>query len=999
MALAISNAAAPAHINGISAPSPADDEELYAQLMQLQDVVLAGKHPQFKLSQSAVKLLTAALSVPEATVAVNGTAHATNQQQLQLQPPQTQTQTQTQSKTNGLPGLYAPAKPSTNGAVSAYAAKTAGLDPIFLQKSESLVRAEAQLKRQRIERDLQAQVDQRRHSAKDRDPGFEGSSRIDMNAVLSAAWIRVTPASGLKSARAASAESFDENDYYSSQAPSEWSSDPSLSKGSDKGADGFTADSERYAGSTQARPNVNDGSHLAQKRVMPGSSIAHASKDRRHVYTNEPDEVYEDDGDDDEDDEYIPPDAATFKSARSGVGAVARQSTPSEDDNSDYEPGEITHESAVPTPNMQSAQPAVRVPVIRNHLTYIAAPQPNKVSPLATAKAANIELELVNGRPEIVVKPQPQHRPAFMQSRASTASPSGNGGAGSGKKARRTKKRKRDFQNEQSKPAKKGRREREMRDRYPARAPSPLPLPVQQDPYIKDEPVSPPPFASIPQVQSYQQQQQYRPAPAELGAANPGGYQPEAASRMRYTEEPLQPTTRSALRNEYALPASPSAASPSTYRPVQRDTQDLRRVASLQYAQRPTSPPQGLYTPPVGQYRAASAVYGEPRSLSLARAPDPINVPNYREVPPREEIRYVRAPSPPRVQEYQDPYSRAQSPAMMAPPPARRIVVDQYGNRYYAAEPAHAPLRASMAPVERRPEPAPMYERAPSRMSVAYAPQPQSVQYEPVDARMAPSLPPPPRREPPVEYVDANGYRVVREYSTRPAEPMRYAEQPTSPVYQQAPRYESMLPPAAPTSPVYQQAPRYESMLPPPTPASPVYQQSARYEAMPPPPAPTSPVYQQSARYQAMPPPPAPSERTSPVYRQSARYEDMPPPLQPHHAQSIREPTSPVYQQQPSRAYSVRPEEPPHPSLNYIRQPSVAPIQYARQEMAPPPPPSARAGSVMPGSEYGVHPQQQQQQQQMYGYAQAPPPPVKYVDQYGREVFAQQVRQVSEFRY
>ncbi|KAK5118789.1 hypothetical protein LTR85_007995 [Meristemomyces frigidus] len=898
MALRVSNAT-PAHVNGIRAPSPAEDEELYTQLLRLQDVVIAGKHPVFRLPQSVIEQLKAALVVPETPAAMNGSAFATNQQQLQSP----------HAKVNGLPGLHAPAIPATNGAKSAYAAKAAGLDPIFLQKSDSLVRAEGQLKRQRIERDLQMQVEQRKHSSRDRDPGADGPSRIDMDAVLNAALARVPPVSGLKPTKPASMSSFDENDYYSSQAPSDWSSDASPSKGSDKGTGALTADFERVGAAANASNPFAESSRYAQKRAMPGSSLSHASKDRPHFYTNEPEDAY---NVEDEDDEYTPPDAAAFDSLR-GEGTDLQHHSP-EDDNSDYEPDEITHESAMPSPYHQTARaalPSPRVPVIRNHLTHIAAPQPNRVSPLATAKGPRIELELVNGRPEIVQKSQPQHRSVPMHSRASTASPSGNGAGGSGKK-RRTKKRKRDHMHEQNKPAKKGRRERQA-----ARAMSP----AQQEPYIKDEPISPPPFANVPEAPVYGQPQ-YRQAPAQVDLASPG--QPP---QVQYVNEP----PRSGLRYEYAQPSSPAGvrvASPGGHRPIQRDTQDLRRVASLHYAQRPPSPTQRIYSP-AGQYRAASAAYGEQRPLQLAPATEPVEAPRYREVPAQSEVQYVRAPTPPRIQEYQEAYTRAQSPVVMAPPPPRRIVVDQFGNRYYAAESAPAPSRASVAPVERliEPQPQSMYERAPSRMSVAYAPPPQAAPYEPMDTRMAP--PPPRRQEQPIEYVDANGYRVAREYSTRPAEPVRYAEAPTSPIYQQAPRYEPM------------------------------------------------------------PAPPAPGERTSPVYQPAPRYEQMPPPPPPH-VQPLREPTSPVYQQMP-RAYSVRPEEPPQQAPSYMRQASVAP-QYVRQEMAPPPPP-AREVSVMPGADYGA-----QVQQPAYSYAPAPQA-VKYVDQYGREVYPQQVRQVSEFRY
>ncbi|EME86099.1 uncharacterized protein MYCFIDRAFT_210408 [Pseudocercospora fijiensis CIRAD86] len=212
---------------------------------------------------------------------------------------------------------------------------------------------------------------------------------------------------------------------------------------------------------------------------------------------------------------------------------------------------------------------------------------------------------------------------------------------------------------------------------------------------------------------------------------------------------------------------------------------------------------------------------------------------------PGEAVAYVRERSPPRLQEYHDPYSaRALSPVSMPPPAAlpRRIVVDQYGNRYYAADPEPGP---SGAPVDRR-APEPGYERAPSRMARAYGSSNQAAIYEQADARMAP---PPPRRQYPdeqtVRYVDANGY-PVQQYGTR-AE-VRYMEAPTSPLYQAAPtsRYDMAPPPAPPareqTSPVYAPPARSYSVRPEAPPAQQAYDRQAsvapvqyiRQEAPPP---------------------------------------------------------------------------------------------------------------------------------------------------------------------
>ena len=868
----VGTAGASALVNGTSTPSPAEDEELYTQLLRLRDVVTAGKHASFKLPASSIEQLKAALIVPDVQMLgsvhpqrSNSSAFTTNQTQL--------SQSSSFPTFSGLPGLQAPSAPFLNGTSQSYTKPTSagGLDPIFLEKSDRLVRAEGRLKRQRLDRDLQAQVDQRKHSSSGKDPVAEAPSPIDIDLVLLNALERVKPISGLKTAGSAASSSFDENDYYSSQVQSDWSSEACSSKGSDKAAGAFTADFERLDGAPQASDPFTNRLHPA----IPGSSYPQPSKDRPHVYTNEPEDVYESA---DEDDEYTPPDATAFDGCRDGgMTMEMHQVMLQEEDNSDYEPGEITQDSIVPTPrNQQPAQPSPHVPVIRNHLTHIVAPQPNRVSPLATAKGRSIELELVNGRPEVVQKPQ--QRSNHFHSRASTASPSGNGVSGSGKKNRRNKKRKRDQE-----PTGRAKRRRERQNAVDS--PS---YPVNPEPYIKDEPVSPPPFANVPEVPPYKQ-----PTPrgrAEIDLLSPRHAPQRQTQYIQYANE----SPRSGLRYEYVQPSEPSVvtmASPSAYRPVQRDTQNLRRVASLHHAQRPASPPQRVYSP-VAPYRTMSMTYGDPRFTQQAAQTDDNYVATYQEQPPQESVSYARAErsrSPPRSQQYRDPFAgRVSSPALMPPPsaaPPRRIIVDQYGNRYAAdPEPAPAPApRASVAPVETRPQPEAMYERAPSRMQVAYAQPPpssshyeeldtrmvppsSSAQYEQLDARMAPPSKPTRRQPAPeqqVEFIDANGYRF-REYSTRPVETPRYVE------------------------------------------------------------APTSPVYQEVRGYEPMPPPPAPPQ--------------------------AREPTSPVYV--PTRSYSVRPEEPQQVPSGYIRQPSLAPVhQYVRQE-APPPP--ARAVTAVPSSDYGA---------------------------------------------
>ncbi|KAM3423764.1 hypothetical protein BST61_g1168 [Cercospora zeina] len=815
-------------MNSTVAPSPAEEEAFYNKLLGLAATVVSGKHAHFKLPPAAVEQLKASLAslnapapgaqqIAASTLA-NGVAYGANASTTNTQ----QYPTPGAPSLPGLPGLHTSHTPLVNGAPPTLAkATSSGLDPIFLEKSAVLIKAENQHKRQHIERDLQAQVAQGKRPG--RDEGAEAPS-LDMGSILAAAVAREPHVSGLKytGRMDSEASSFDTNDYYSSQVQS-----------------ALPADFESLEGpntqSSYAQASVS-GKQPAVARDDPITINAY-SVQLRSAY-----EIV----DDEEDEEYTPPDAPAFTGFDDDGGMEEGQI--GSDDDDDYEPGEVTMDNHVPTPPQSSRQPS-------------------RVSPLAVAKGPNLggELELVNGCPEVVNhKTNNRHNPNV--SRASTASP--QNGVGVSSKKRRNKKRKRDL--EQQQPA--GGRAKKKRDRHAAPQ-----SPAYQEPRIKDEPVSPPPFSGVPDVQPYAQRPaQYRPAEVDLVSPR----------HIPLPPSPYVPDPRSSgLRYEYAQSSSPAivrVASPAAFRPVQRDNQDLRRVASIHFAQRLPSPTRSALSPP--PQRTVSMTYGDPR---IPQAP--------------VEVRYQDAARA----DYHDPYSaRPHSPAAAAAPPPTRIVVDQYGNQYYAAEaePVPAPqppsYRASAAPTDRRPAPPETgYERAPSRAAASYAPP----AYERIDARMGP---PPKRRAveaPNVQYVDANGYPLPTPQYHRPE--VRYMEAPTSPSYQQPPQ------------------PRYD-MAPPPAPPA--------------------------------------REQTSPVYA---------------------EPTSPGYQS--TRSYSVRPEALAAPQ--YARHASVAPQQYARQAgVAPPhfarheapPAPPARAMSVMPGFE------------QSRAYAQAPQP-VRYIDQYGREIVYQ----------
>ena len=874
----------------VAIPSPAEEESFYTKLLGLADTVVSGKHAQFKLPPAAIEQLKASLALLNAPLAggqqqvadnslANGVAYsanaATNAQQYS---------TPTTSTFPGLPGLQPQQPHFVNSAPpSLTKATSGGLNPIFLEKSEVLVKAENRHKRQHIERDLQSQAAQSQGKRPGRDDQGAEAPSLDMNAIMLASAARELHVSGLKQSGRVDSEaaSFDTNDYYSSQVESDWPSPES--KGSDRAAGAVPADFESFGGPSGQSSFAKTFAMGKQPAVARGDHTSHGLANEYSAQLRNAYEVM----DDDEDDEYTPPDVSALAGHDDDAGLEEGQI--GSDDDDDYEPGEVTMDSNVPTPPQPARQVQQYSPkVIRNHLTHIAAPQPNRVSPLAVAKGPNLggELELVNGRPEVVShKYSARHNPNV--SRASTVSPD-NGLGGVNNKKRRPKKRKRDNEQQQAG----GGRAKKKRERRAA-----PPSPAYHEPRIKDEPMSPPPFANIPEAQPFAQYAQ-RPAhyrPAEIDLVSP--------RHIPLPPSPYVPDPRtSGLRYEYAQPASPSAArvaSPVSFRPVQRDTQDLRRVASMHYAQRPASPAQRTYSP--APQRTASMTYGDPR---MSQAP--------------VEVRYQE---PPRAQDYHDPYGRRpQSPAVFNPPTAaRKIVIDQYGNQYYAAEPEPAPAppppsyRASVAPVDRRPPPPAEvgYERAPSRAATAYA-QPA---YERADARMGP--PPPKRRaveEPAVQYVDANGYPVPMPEYSRPE--VRYMEAPTSPVFQ-APhtRYEMAPPPPRaarePTSPVYAE------------PTSPAYAPTRSYSVRPE--APPAPQYSRQASVV----PQQYARQASVAPQQYARPEAAPAP--PARAMSV----VPGYEQQPrAQLYAPAPQQ----QVRYVDQYGRDIVYQSDPRQAPPPP-------------------------------------------------------------
>jgi hypothetical protein len=207
------------HINGTGVVSAEVRREVdfLKQILQIRNDVFASKHPRIHLPPKVIEQVAPRPSqtTPPSRPSTNGIANGISASQLFPPRPDSSLQQAAQA-----PEFVSPVPPTQRP----YSAKSAssGIDPVLLTKSDHLIRAELQLKRQQIERLLKDQFDKKGRG----NDNEEREAHFNVEECLMQAHLRVPPVSGLQSTTNNSdgAESFDENSYYSSKADS-WSSE------------------------------------------------------------------------------------------------------------------------------------------------------------------------------------------------------------------------------------------------------------------------------------------------------------------------------------------------------------------------------------------------------------------------------------------------------------------------------------------------------------------------------------------------------------------------------------------------------------------------------------------------------------------------------------------------------------------------------------------------------------------------------------------------------
>ena len=613
--------------NGISPSVHQSHEALqYEKILQIRQEVFAGKHPRLSLPAPAPALQP--FSQSHLAIPASISASASPSRRVTAQPGHDQP------------------TPSSHNPMN-----VSEFDPVLLTKSDDLLRAENQLKRQRLEKQLKEQFEHKRLDARKRPAPAEAKPDFDLQALFS----RVSELSKeFAKGEASGSESIDENSFYSSRAPD------SVEEGQNSSGE----DAEEGEADEPLGPRVSAvmGSPLRPDRGDNSTNVesVDSTKQDLPIVPNAMDM-----DDEEEEGEYSPPEATENYSLPANDISQPMQ------DSRDPRSRPLRRYSETDDNGRRPPSPYEgNMRVVRNHITSPVAPQPSRVSPLAVAKAPSISQ---NAR---------QQRAARRDARRdSPPSP------------------------DDSQPSKKRKRLERQQDRQQKR--SRRNGGYSPDAFIKEENVSPPPFHDVQPLGSGKLRPTGTERPIIIHDDEPIQESRYMPPPERYVESPMRLLPRQV---EQLMPQSePRVLSRSSVRPV-RDEQNLRRVASLHNMR--AEPIRDHTDPYVGSpTRARAASYarlGSPAPMGALPGQLREVVMDYERAPP--EARVARTPAPIYREVYDDGEGGLRYVEPMPPPPlVERIVVDQYGRKLreiIQSEPAPLPRAMSV----RRSAVEPQYE-------------------------------------------------------------------------------------------------------------------------------------------------------------------------------------------------------------------------------------------------------------------------------------------------
>ncbi|KAL8993347.1 MAG: hypothetical protein Q9169_006416 [Polycauliona sp. 2 TL-2023] len=724
----------------------------YEKIMEIRDQVFAGTHPRLRLlnpvaqqNQNAPAVLSQPPSTPYDTGSIS---HST------LPNPKSTTNAAVSHSLHPYPSTQSRIPSASSPAVIG----ASGIDPIFLTKSDVLLKAETQQKRQRIERALADQVKEKQASSKTKSFDHDDLPDFNVTEVLRKAQELVKPIKFIESSgangNASASDSFDENTFYSSQM------NDSTPESTDKLDPSRNIPQCHFFIRGEECPY---GEHCKYPHgaVIPMEEQAPNMQVQTNHYGNA--------------DAQAPPGAS-----------IAEQQPPANNGNSKSQ----SNENAASVPLSQAA----RIAQLEAELMALKGDQSDtSAQSLAvnTNHAGGTQEEEVYSPPDAVL-PSPNgptggfarnnHRGRNGQQRREAAAAAGERSKFQGSRGKGKGKGDKAVQEEARSPViNEGRVVRNHITSplapQPARV-SPLavakapPIPQTQDDQgrgqvsnpkkrrrehdpaptvrnvaarrepaspeirVKEEPMSPPPPRFAEAAERWE--------PRRRGNERGPVYVDDVSPRFQDQENIIyRPNIIDRPAPRYILDDYREAA-PPMHEP------DLRRVVSTrQIRAAPLAGNERYASPQPPPARAVSQMYLPRQEQEMPR--------QYRASIQPEQAQYIdrdMAPSP-RFREVS---------TMMAPPP-RRIVVDQHGNQFYEQEvaPMPRPRQLSMAPLTRQGVPDQGYPMLGPRHSVARIPQSSEKMDESRYIRRGPSPPSP-------QYVEYNSPTHIRQPVPREGE-------------------------------------------------------------------------------------------------------------------------------------------------------------------------------------------------------------------------------------
>lgn len=662
-------------------------EEL-RKIVRFRDDVIAGRHPKFKVPINVISEVRTQQSENSTSRPSSHPSLATNTIQTSIEKNGSVSTLPYDSKplevarvSNGIPSS------SASGLASV---EKSAINPILLGKSEDLIKAEIQLKRQRLERGLREQVEQRRLAQKASLQTSESLPDFDLSDVLFKALNIVHPSTAVAvepsvGARSAS-DSFDENTFYSSQhdtpepdtskSPAEEEAgrpvdatltdihrvDPygrDLDSRQDtvmavaEDSNGFDSDIQEVTCRSQLPAQPSGQIHTNPINAVPGLPLAQYGKDFVDITHGESE-------------------AEQVSASQSQQGQASSTSRPDSQN--------FVDRIAVQNTNNELIEDAFPPsPSVFAHSISPYAPQPARISPLVSKNPIP-----ASQQPFTVGEAAPAQVSALREPAAIVSSPDSSP-KGTTPREKKKKKDKKDKKGKKRKSTGKG-----------SAVESP------ETPYIKPEPQSPSPLAAAPLPRPTKRQRQSLNEGSRDGQGGLNYDEPSHEDMYHQQIPERQQQLQQARPQQTRTRNTEDAYDPSEYDPTSYRRPQLREPPqpSSSLRQSAHQSPQSMYASSLPAYRTrptrASSV------VMLDSLPD--DSPRYY----REDVRHPRQVNQPISDRHRSRsplmHDRRGAPLTMAPPPRaapRRIIVDEYGQQFYAPEPRAASQvisRASVAP-------------------------------------------------------------------------------------------------------------------------------------------------------------------------------------------------------------------------------------------------------------------------------------------------------------